>query len=277
MITHHTLKYLLLVLTTALFIGCSKQEQQNISFSSLQDVAPWTYVRSVAVDGVGFLEYDDLYSNKVFVGKSEVSAELFAQFLNDTGYARNVPAIVAKWGVLYIKDSSTPISVESLTNVFIVDYADSNPVRSSAGLNYHVCTTGRVEASGVTFYGAQAFCRWYAMRTGIAWRLPRPEEWLGVANSLRDDLRGMPGGSLEWCDSSVQFGGSKKWAVMGGEWHMRRKMTRQGIAYQLPTLWHEHEQSIGFRVFGLKDEGKGAVTNSTKAVRAGHPSQSRSQ
>ena len=73
----------------------------------------------------------------------------------------------------------------------------------------------------------------------------------------------MPGGALEWCQGTMEFLGMSKSPVMGGEWHMRKKMTARGVAYEIPTLYNEDEQSVGFRLFG---ELEGTITDVTDRI-----------
>lgn len=254
---------LVLCLTGALiFSACSSSEDiPGYSYPHLEEVAPWDFEGEFTLDGQVFLRFENSKHQRLVVGAQELPAEVFAQFLNETGYGTKVPAVFAKQGTLYVKETGFELPVAAVTNVFIVDFQDSNPFRQ--GNQYTARDNGKRGARGITVHGAHAFCRWYSSRTKVVWRLPAPQEWLGIANSLHPDLQEMPGGSLEWCDNPLYFGSYKKWPVMGGEWHLRKKMTARGIAYALPTLRGEHEQPVTLRLFGVESE---STANSTNVV-----------
>lgn len=239
---------LLFLIGLFLLAGCRPPVPQTDlhPYPYLDPVKPFEFIGEIAVEEQPYLALKD-GRRDLLVGAQETSSVLFARFLNEHGYAKSRPAIVARLGKLYRKDDGSPLSGMSATNVFIVDFPDSNPVR--AGDGYEPRHAEDTCARGVTLYGAQAFCRWYELQTGHPWRLPTPYEWLGAAGSRAPSLKGMPGGPLEWCEARVQIGQHEKWAVMGGTRHMRAKMTDRGIAYALPTLRGKHEQPLSFRLF----------------------------
>jgi hypothetical protein len=229
------------------------------SYPYLEEVAPWNFAGKLALDGETFLLFEDGKQQRLIVAAQELPAEMFARFLNETGYGTNVPPVIVKLGTLYDKETGLVLPGATVTNVFIVDLQDSNPIRQED--QYIARDTGKRGLRGITVYGAAAFCRWYSSHTDISWHLPTPREWLGVANSRHPDLQDMPGGSLEWCGNPLYFGSYKKWPVMGGEWHLREKMTARGIAYELPTLRGEHEQPVTLRLFGVEREFSATSTN----------------
>lgn len=116
--------------------------------------------------GLGHGDLDEFPPHKVWVdefliGRYPVTASEMARFLNETG----------------APDSSC-FEHSGKTTIVLFD-----------GKYYPRRDCARHPANGVTWFGAQAYCRWLSDKTGHGFRLPTEAEWEKAARSGFDNKR----------------------------------------------------------------------------------------
>jgi len=166
----------------------------------------------VEVPGGSFLMGDDsrgrsspahaVTLSSFMISRVEITSSQFADFLNDIKYYTNAPVRSGILGGKYIKGSwfreRIPLQSSSAPGVFLVESRKTNPRR---GGQYFVPLKCREDepANWVTFYGAEAYCRWLSRKIGRNCRLPTEAEWEYAAKTRQAELMGLDGSVWEWC------------------------------------------------------------------------------
>lgn len=120
------------------------------------------------------------------IGKYEVSNEEYERFMQDGGYARAAWWSEAGWAARNQFGWSEP--------------------RRWRDPGHHGIHMEKYAVAAVSYYEAEAYCRWLAQRTGKPYRLPSEMEWEKAARGT--DGRMFPWGD-DWRDGACNWVGSE--------------------------------------------------------------------
>lgn len=207
-----------------------------------------------------------------WISSSEITCSEYAFFLNSINYTSEVARIDG--GRLFYGKTTISLGLKgfgpNLTHIYLIEGVE-NSVRRKSGRYFPLPGKESVPMEGVTFAGAQAYCKWLSRKTGENYRLPWEAEWAYAATVVGDKVVGMPGGVWEWCldyydekgmtrprllaDGSDNVARSNRRVLRGGSWvsdkssgwasaAKRTGKEDRGCDNEIPLL----PDSVGFRI-----------------------------